>query len=51
MMQMTTVNHRRVWPRVKLRPLCSSLLCNAVAEAGDLETGSSIRVPRWTERG
>jgi len=50
MMQMATVNHRRVWPRVKLRALCSSLLCNAVAGAGDLETGSTIRVPCWTKR-
>ena len=48
---MATVNHRRVWQRVKLCALCSSLLCNAVAGAGDLETGSTIRVPSWTERG
>lgn len=51
MMQMATVNHRLVWPRVKLRALCISLLCNAVAGAGDLETGSTIRVPCWTEQG
>jgi hypothetical protein len=50
MMQMATVNHRPEWPRVKLRALCSSLLCNAVAGAGDLETGSTIRVPFRTER-